>query len=174
LEEADELFALWLREGLKDIGYALEVVGDDFFDYGAALGGEADVDGAAVCGVGLAGYEAVFLEGVDEAGHGGARDAGVIGEGGGGGGGGGGGVGAGVGVAFHAEEHEDSEAALADVVAGKEAVDYGEDVVTGAKEVEEGVAGAGLKGGTELGGLDEAVEAREVLEHQEGHGGRNG
>ena len=141
LQKADELFALGLGEGPQDVGNALEVIGEHGVEDGAALGGEDDVDGAAVAGIGLAG------------------DAGHFGKSGGGGGA------VFAVVAFHAEEHEDGEAALADVVAGKEAGNDLENVVAGAQEVEEGVTGAGLEGRASIGGPDEAVVAREVFEH---------
>jgi hypothetical protein len=164
LEETDKLFALGLGEGLEDVGDALEIVREHPVQDGAAFAGEDDVNGAAVVGIGLAGDEAVFFEGVDQACHCRPGDAGQLSERGGSGG-----------TVFflgalHAEEHQDGETPLADVMAGQETGHDGEDIVAGAEEVQEGVAGAGLKSGTPLGCLDEAVITGEIFEHQQRHG----
>jgi hypothetical protein len=159
LKKFDELEAFFRGKGCEDFGEVAEIAGEQRIHEGGTFWGKMDQSEAPVFrGRGTL-DQGVFFEGVEEASDSGACDSGFFGEGSWGL----------WGVGMPVKEHEDGEAALTEAGRG-EAFGFGiEDEVAGTEEVEESGGGAGVEIWVTGSGLEETLEAWELLEEKERH-----
>lgn len=80
MQEVGELGAFVLGEGGQELGFAVELAGEEFVGQGGAAFGEGDLDFAAVAVVGGAFDEAGLFEAGEAFGGGGAGGDGFAGE----------------------------------------------------------------------------------------------